>query len=98
MKAYIKEFNYPDSKTGISKARRVFVLNEDVGRIGGIDLESVSDEELNTLTEMFKEKDISDFSRKPKDPNAPKSEAPRIGVYKAYSKSKIIEPKIHVAQ
>lgn len=89
MIAYKKEFNYPDSKTGELKARRLFVLNEDASRVGGIDLAGVNEDELKTLEEMFKEKEVKDFSRKPKDPNAPKVEYPKIGVYKAFSKSKI---------
>lgn len=91
MKAYIKEFNYPDSKTGLPKARRLFVLNEDAGRLGGIDLESVDENGLQTLNEMFKEKEVTDFTRKPKDPNVPKVEYPKIGIYRAYKKEKILQ-------
>lgn len=90
MTAFIKEFVYPDSKTGMPKARRLFVLNEDASRLGGIDLEGVTPEGEATLKEMFKEKEVTDFTRKPKDPLAPKVEYPTIGRYKAYSKGKII--------
>lgn len=89
MKAYIKEFEYPDSKSEKHelKHRKVFVLNEDSTRIGGIDLENVTLEEIKNLEGSLREKDISDFSRKPKDPLQPKIVYP--GTYKAFSKSKI---------
>lgn len=90
MKAYIKSFTYPDSKTGLPKERSLYVLNEDENRLGGIDLFNVDEDGLKTLTEMFKEKEISDFSKKPKDPLAPKVEYPKIGVYKAFLKNKIL--------
>lgn len=91
MLAYIKDFTYPDSKTGMPKNRKLYVLNEDVNRIAGIDLDTVNEEELAQLKEMFKNHEISDFTRKPKDPTAPKVETPRIGAYKAFSKAKIIQ-------
>lgn len=87
-KAYVKEFKYPDSKTGQLKERRFLILNEDESRIGGIDLSTVPPEQAVVLIESTKEHDISDFSRKPKDPSAPARTY--IGVYKAFSKSKII--------
>ena len=89
LQSYIKEFKYPDSKTGVIKDRKLYVLNEDATRLGGIDLEGVDEAGIKILTEMFQGKEISDFTRKPKDPDAPKIEYPKIGVYKAFSKAKV---------
>lgn len=91
MKTFVKEFNYPDSKTGEAKARRLLVLNEDATRFGGIDLSTVTPEEEATLVKNFAERDITDFSRKPKTEGLEEKPAPKIGMYKAFSKSKILE-------
>ena len=91
MKAFVKEFNYPDSKTGEAKARRLLVLNEDATRYGGIDLSTVTPEEEQSLVASCAEKEITDFSRKPKAEGVEEKTTPRIGMYKAFSKSKIMD-------
>lgn len=67
--------------------RKLLVLNEDATRVGGLEITSASDEELETLKESFKDYIIRNFSRQPKN-DEPK-ENKFDYAYRAFSKAKI---------
>lgn len=94
--ATLQVFNYPHGSEVIT--RKVIVLNEDNGRIGGIEVNSLNDEQLAKLEEAFSPIKVTDFSHKTNkiDPatGLPYEKQPKIDTfgapYKVYSKSKIM--------
>lgn len=92
MKSYVKIFDYPHEDVMVR--REVLILNEDEKRIGGIELNSLSDEQKRKVIQDFSEVQVTDFSRKKRvDKNGNPVEKKVIDTfgapYKAYSRAKL---------
>lgn len=85
-------FDYPHEDVMVR--REVLVLNEDSKRIGGIELNSLSDEQKRKVIEDFSNVQVTDFSRKKRvDENGNPIEKKIIDTfgtpYKVYSRAKL---------
>lgn len=87
----LREFKYTKTGSDTLVSRKVFVLNEDASRIGGLELTGASDEAVNEVVSFFKDHAIGDFSRRPKGAPKPEYERKFDFPYKAFSKAKIAQ-------